>query len=253
MDDLRRQVVATEVVSLMPNVILAAGPSIAATFQRETNKIPTVFVWVSDPVAIKLVASLSHPGGNITGFSIYEPSLAGKHVEILKELNPGMTGVTVMFSSPDRLAIIDPWLKAAAQYHAVELVSALVKNDADIEHVISSLGDKRTIGLIVQGEAFFAARRDFIQFLTTHYHVLSISAFRYFVEAGGLISYGDDLVEQFRLAAGYIDRILKGARPTDLPVQSPTKYEMVINLKAAKEMGITISPALLARADEVIE
>jgi putative ABC transport system substrate-binding protein len=252
MDGPRTGAVANEVVSLKPDVILAGGASIAAAVQRVTNNIPIVFVWVADPVAIKLVASLSRPGANITGFSRYEPPLAGKHVEILKEIIPGMTAVADMFSSTQH-AVVDPWLKAAAQYHAVELISAPVSNDADIEHVISSLGDKRTIGLIVHGEAFFASRRDLIYSLTMRYHVVSISAFRYFVDAGGLISYGDDLVEQFRQAAGYIDRILKGTSPADLPVQLPAKYEMVINLKTATAMGITIPPALLARADEIIE
>jgi putative ABC transport system substrate-binding protein len=245
---------AREIVRLKPDVILASTTPAVAAFQRETRNIPIVFIGVTDPVASRLVASLSHPGGNITGFSNYEPTLVGKHIEILKEITPGMTAVSDMFN-PDtgRHAIVGPSLGAVAQHLTVELISAPVSNDSDIEHVISSIGDKGTIGLDFPGEPFFEARYDLIISLTTRYHAPTISTFRLFVEAGGLISYGNDQTEQRRQAVGYIDRILKGANPADLPVQEPTKFQMVINLKTAKAMGITIPPTLLARADEVIE
>jgi len=144
-------------------------------------------------------------------------------------------------------------VEAAARYHAVEHVAAPVRSDADIERVISGLRDTSTTGLIVAGEPFLRARFDLISSLTTRYRIPSVSPFRFFAEGGGLISYGSDLIEQYRQAAVYIDRIMKGANPADLPVQLPTKFEMVINLKTAKAMGLTMPPALLGRADEVIE
>jgi putative ABC transport system substrate-binding protein len=247
---------AKELVDLKPDVILAINTVVVAAFRRETKTIPIVFVAVTDPVASGFVASLSHPGGNITGFSNYEPTLVAKHIEILKEISPGMTTLLDMFN-PDvnlaHLASVYPVLEAAARYHAVELVAAPVRSDADIERVISSLRDKSTTGLIVAAEPFLRERLDHITSLTTRYRILSVFGFRNFAEAGGLISYGSDLVEQYRQAAVYIDRIMKGANPAELPVQLPTKFEMVINLKTARAMGLTMPPALLGRADEVIE
>jgi putative ABC transport system substrate-binding protein len=230
---------------------------LVAELHHETKTIPIVFVSVTDPVASGFVASLSHPGGNITGFSNFEPSLVGKHIEILKEIMPGMTAVSDMFNpvtNPAHLSSLHPILEAAARQHAVELIPAPVRSDADIESVLSSLRDKPTTGLIVAGDPFLNARLDLITSLMTRYRVISITPFRFFVERGCLISYGSsDLIEQYGKAAVYIDRILKGANPADLPVQSPTKFEMVINLKTAKAMGLTLSPSLILRADEVIE
>jgi putative ABC transport system substrate-binding protein len=250
-------VIARELLGLKPDVILAHTQLAVTAFQRETKNIPIVFVAITDPVASGFVQSLSHPGGNITGFSNFEPTLVGKYIEILKEIMPGMTGVSEMFyaDNPDRFRITHPLLEAAARHHAVELITAPVRNDSDIDRVISGLGDNPTKGLIVAGEPFFGTRHnlDLIVSLTTRYRVPTVYSFRFLVEAGGLISYGNDLVEQYRQAAAYIDRLLKGANPADLPVQAPTKFEMVINLKTAKAMGLTIPPTLLARADEVIE
>jgi putative ABC transport system substrate-binding protein len=248
---------ATELLSLKPDVILAHTQLVVAAFQRETKNIPIVFVSITDPVASGFVQSLSHPGGNITGFSNFEPTLVGKYIEILKEMMPGMTAVSEMFyaDNPDRFKITHPLLEAAARRHAVELISTPVRNDSDIDRAISGLGDSPTKGLVIAGEPFFGTRHnlDFIVSLTTRYRVPTVYSFRFFVEAGGLISYGNDLIEQYRQAAAYIDRILKGANPADLPVQAPTKFQMVINLKTAKSMGLTIPSTLLARADEVIE
>ena len=247
---------AKELVELKPDVTLAINTLVVAAFQHETKSIPIVFVAVTDPVASGFVASLSPPGGNITGFSNFEPTLVAKHIEILKEISPGMTVVLDMFN-PDinlaYLASVYPVVEAAARYHAVEHVAAPVRSDADIERVISGLRDTSTTGLIVAGEPFLRARFDLISSLTTRYRIPSVSPFRFFAEGGGLISYGSDLIEQYRQAAVYIDRIMKGANPADLPVQLPTKFEMVINLKTAKAMGLTMPPALLGRADEVIE
>jgi putative ABC transport system substrate-binding protein len=250
------QALARELINLKPDVILAVNTLVVAAFQHETKSIPIVFVAVTDPVASGFVASLSHPGGNITGFSNFEPTLVGKHIEILKEISPGITTVVDMFN-PDAnlayLASVYPVVDAAARYHAVEHVAAPVRSDADIERVISSLRDKSTTGLIVAGEPFLRQRLDLITSLTTRYRIPSVFAFRPFAEGGGLISYGSDLLDQYRQAAVYIDRIVKGANPADLPVQLPTKFEMVINLKTAKAMGLTMPPTLIARADEVIE
>jgi putative ABC transport system substrate-binding protein len=249
-------VLATELVSLKPDIILAINTLVVAALQHDTKTIPIVFVSVTDPVASGFVASLSHPGGNVTGFSNFEPTLVGKHIELLKEIAPGMTAVSDMFNpdnNPAHLPSVYPILEAAARQFAVELIPAPVRNDADIERVISSLGDKPTAGLTIAGEPFFNARLDLITSLTTRYRVVSVSPFRLFVEQGCLISYGNDLIEQYGKAAAYIDRILKGANPADLPVQRPTKFEMIVNLKTAKAMGLTIPPTLLARADKVIE
>jgi putative ABC transport system substrate-binding protein len=249
-------VLATELVRLKPDIIFAVNTVVVAALQHETRTIPIVFVSVTDPVASGFVASLSRPGGNITGFSNFEPTLVGKYIEILKEIAPGMTAASDMFNpdtNPAHLSSVHPVLEEAARRHAVELIPAPVRNDADIERVISSLGDKPTTGLIVAGEPFLAVRLDLITSLTARYRVASVCPFRFFVERGCLISYGNDLIEQYRQAAAYIDRILKGANPADLPVQAPTKFEMAINLKTAKTMGLTIPPTLLSRADAVIE
>lgn len=255
-DASRIRALATELLSLKPDVIFAVNTLVVSTLQRETKTIPIVFVSVTDPVASGFVASLSHPGGNITGFSNFEPTLVGKHIELLKEIAPATTTVTDIFNpdnNPGHLSSVYPVLEDAARNQAVELIPAPVRNDADIERAISNLGDKSTNGLMIAGEPFLTARLDLITSLATRYRIVSICPFRLFVERGCLISYGNDLVEQFGKAATYVDRILKGTSPADLPVQAPTKFEMVINLKTAKAMGLTIPPTLLARADGVIE
>jgi putative ABC transport system substrate-binding protein len=248
---------AKELLSLKPNVVLAHTARAVASFQRQTKDIPIVFVTVNDPVVSGFVANLSHPGGNITGFSNFEPTLVGKYIEILKEIMPRMTTVSEMYfpDNSDRFAITHPVLEAAARYSGVELIPAPVRNDSDIERSIAALGDKPTNGLVVAGEPFFSGKHnlDLIVSLTKRRRVPTISSFRLFAVAGILISYGHDLDEQTRQAAAYIDRILKGATPSDLPVQLPTKYETIINLKTAKAIGLTIPPTLLTRADEVIE
>ena len=247
---------ARELLSLTPDVILALGTQTVEAFQRETKTTPVVFVSVTDPVRSGLVASLAHPGGNITGFSNFEPTLVGKHVDMLKELIPDLTAVVVL-SNPDNPArfITHPLYEAAARYHGVRLTFAPARSESEITTVISSLGEKPTTGLIVAGDPFFGSGNNLalVVSLAMRNRVRAVYSFRHFVEAGGLISYGNDLVDQYRQAAIYIDRILRGATPSDLPVQAPSKFEMVINLKTAKAMDVTIPPALLGRADEVIE
>jgi putative tryptophan/tyrosine transport system substrate-binding protein len=196
---------AAELVSLKPDIIFASNTLVVAELHHETKTIPIVFVSVTDPVASGFVASLSHPGGNITGFSNFEPSLVGKHIEILKEIMPGMTAVSDMFNpdtNPAHLSSLHPILEAAARRYAVLLIPAPVRNDADIERVLSSLGDKPTTGLIVAGDPFLNGRLDLITSLMTRYRVVSVTPFRFFVERGCLISYGSsDLFEQYGKAA----------------------------------------------------
>jgi putative tryptophan/tyrosine transport system substrate-binding protein len=248
------QWLARELLSLKPDVFLAITTAAVEAVQRETSTTPIVFVAVTDPVISGFVASMSHPGGNITGFSNFEPSLAGKYVEILKGVIPDITEVVMMSSSynPARL-ILRPLLEAAGRYHNVELIPAEVRNDSDIERVVSGLGDKPLTGLFVLGEPFLSERLPLVVSLTIRHRVRSVSSFRYFPAAGGLISYGNDLFDQYRQAAPYVDRLLKGESTSNLPVQAPTKFELVINLKTAKAIGASIPPSLLAAADEVIE
>jgi ABC-type uncharacterized transport system substrate-binding protein len=249
------QVLANELVSLKPDIILTQGPAVGAC-QGATKTIPIVFAAVTDPVASGFVASLSHPGGNVTGFSNFEPSLVGKYIEILKEIIPGMTAVVDIVNpntNLSRLTVVRPLLEVAAKYHKVELVAASVSDDSDIERTISDIGGKPTTGLIVAGDPFMGQRLELITSLAIRHRVPAIYSFRFYAEGGGLISWGNDLNDEYKKAGGYVDRILKGANPGDLPVQLPTKFEMVVNLKTAKAMGLTIPPTLLTRADEVIE
>jgi putative ABC transport system substrate-binding protein len=255
-DATQLSIFARELLSLKPDIILAQGTQTVATLKRETETTPIVFVSVTDPVLSGLVASLARPGVNVTGFSNFEPTLVGKYVEILKELIPGTTAA-VLLANPDNPAgsITGPLYEAAAQYQRVQLVHAPARNASEIVSVISSLGEKPTTGLIVAGDPLFGSGNNLslVVSLAMRYRVRAVYSFRHFVEAGGLISYGNDLVDQYRQAAKYIDRILRGANPADLPVQAPTKFEMVINLKTARAMGLTIPPTLLSRADDVIE
>jgi putative ABC transport system substrate-binding protein len=251
-DNERIQVLARELVSLQPNLMVGQGTAVIAALARETKAIPIVFISVADPIRSGLVESLSHPGGNVTGFANFEPSLAGKWIELLRDVAPRLKRASYMFYLNQ---IAQQPLELAARSHGIELIAAPTRNEADIERVIAGLAGDPTTGLIVAGDPFFGSQRnlDLVTSLATLHRVPAIYAFRLFVEGGGLISYGNDLLDQFRQAPIYIDRILKGAKPADLPVQMPTKFEMIVNLKTAKAMGIEIPPTLLARADEVIE
>jgi putative ABC transport system substrate-binding protein len=252
----RMQAFAKELVGEQPKVILAQNTSVAAALRRETKTIPIVFISISDPVQSGLVESLSHPGGNITGFANFEPSLAGKWIELLKDIVPRLVRASYLFY-PDTVALnfAQQPLELAARSHRIELIAAPARNEADIERVIAGLAGDPAAGLIVAGDPFFGAQRnlDLLTSLAVRYRVPAIYAFRLFAAGGGLISYGNDLLDQYRQAPTYIDRILKGANPADLPVQMPTKFELVVNLKTARAIGIEIPPTLLARADEVIE
>jgi putative tryptophan/tyrosine transport system substrate-binding protein len=252
----RMQAFAKELVSLQPSVIVGHSTAVVVALKRETSTIPIVFISIAEPISGGLVASLSHPGGNITGFTNFEPSLAGKWIEILKDIVPRITRASYLFY-PDTnpLHFSQQPLELAALSHGIELVAAPARNEADIERIIAGLADDPTVGLIIAGDPFFGAqhRLDLLVSLATRYRVPAIFPFRLFPAAGGLVSYGNNLLDQYRQAPTYVDRILRGANPADLPVQMPTRFELVINLRTAKAMGLEIPPTLIARADEVIE
>ena len=255
-DNARIQTFAAELVGLQPNVMVGQGTAVIAALARETKTIPIVFISVADPIQSGLVASLPHPGGHVTGFANFEPSLAAKWIELLRDIVPRLSRASFMFYPGAGLKqTAQQPLELAARSHGIELIAAPAQNEADIERAIAGLAGDTTAGLIVAGDPFFGSQRnlDLVTTLAVRYRVPAIYAFRLFAEGGGLISYGNDLLDQYRQAPGYIDRILRGANPADLPVQMPTKFELIINLKTAKAMGIEIAPTLLARADEVIE
>ena len=245
---------AAELVALAPDVILAVGIASLAPLLQATRTVPIVFVSVSDPVGAGYVDSLSRPGGNATGFMLFEYDLSAKWLELLKEIAPGVTRAAVL-RDPAITSGIGQF--AVIQYVApsigVEVSPIDVRDAPEIERAVSAFARSVNGGLIVTGSALSIFHRDLIVTLAARHKLPAVYCQRIFVTSGGLISYGPDLVDQFRRAADYVDRILKGEKPADLPVQAPTKYELVINLKTAKALGLTVPPTLLARADEVIE
>jgi len=247
---------AAELVALSPDVLLAYSSAQLAALSRETRIIPIVFVGVSDPVSSGYVASFARPGGNITGFTAFEASMGGKWVAILKEVAPATARVAMMVN-PDTGMLQGKLYSHAFESGAVALgiepVTADVRSVSDIQAAIAALGQRRDNGLVVMPETFTTTHRENIVALAAQHRVPAISAFLQFPKSGGLVSYGPDNVDIIRRSASYIDRILKGERPADLPVQAPTKYETVLNLKTAKSLEIEVSPSLLVRADEVIE
>jgi len=251
-DTLRKY--ASELVALAPDLILAqSSPSIAALLQA-TRTVPIVFTLVADPVGAGYVDSLAHPGGNATGFTVFDYSIGGKWLELLKEIAPRVTRVAVL----RELAVAaGPAQFSAAQTVAPSLGMELRPIDprdvGEIERAITDFARGSNGGLLVTGSSSATLHRNLIVALAAQHRLPAVYFTRYFITAGGLISYGTDYVDQFRQAAGYVDRILKGEKPGDLPVQAPTKYELVVNLKTAKELGLTIPPAVLGRADAVIE
>jgi putative ABC transport system substrate-binding protein len=243
-----------ELVALVPDVILAnASPAVAAS-QQTTRTVPIVFVGVVDPVGAGFVESLSQPGGNTTGFTVYEYGISGKWLELLKEIAPRVTRAAILrdpmvASGSGQLGAI----QSVAPLLGVELHPVGVRDAGEIERVITAFARVPNGGLIIVAAPSVAVHRDLIVALAARHKLPAVYPFRLFVTGGGLISYGPDLIDQYRRAAGYVDRILKGEKPADLPVQQPTKYELVINLKTAKALGLEIPSSVLARADEVIE
>jgi putative ABC transport system substrate-binding protein len=246
---------AKELVERSPDILVGyATPSVAA-LQQETRSIPLIFLSATDPVGQGLVASLAHPGGNITGFAVFEFSLGTKWMGALKQIAPTLKRVTTIFNpktAPYYSLYLDAIEKAASSF-AVESIVVEVHEDADIERAISTLSREPDSGLIAMPDSFNMVHRRTIIALVDRYHLPAMYYFPFFARDGGLISYGPDEADMFRQAAGYVDRILKGAKAGDLPVQQPTKFELVINLKTAKALGLDVPPTLLATADEVIE
>ena len=245
---------STELVALAPDVILAASGAIVPWLLQATRSVPIVFAQVPDPVGAGFVESLAHPGGNITGFTNFEFSIGGKLLELLKEIAPRVTRAAVLRDAADP-AGVGQWgaIQTAAPSLGLELRVVDVRDAGEIERSITAFARGSNGGMIVTGSAPTAIHRDLIITLAARHRLPSVYAYRYHATSGGLISYGPETIDQYRRAASYVDRIFRGEKPADLPVQAPTKYELVINLKTAKALGLDVPASLLARADEVIE
>jgi putative ABC transport system substrate-binding protein len=251
-NEIRRH--TSELVAFKPDVIVASGSATVGPLLQATSVVPIVFVVVPDPVGAGFVDSLARPGGNATGFTIFEYGIGAKWLELLKEISPGIKRVAIL-----RDAAIAAGtgqfgaIQSVAPTLGVELSPVNVRDAGEIERAVAAFAVLPDGGLIVTGSSLAAVHRDLIVMLATRHKLPTVYYERFFVSAGGLLSYGPDLVDQHRTAATYVDFILKGKRPAELPVQAPTKYELAINLKTAKALGLTISPSLIARADAVIE
>jgi ABC-type uncharacterized transport system substrate-binding protein len=245
---------AAELVALAPEVVLAPGGTVVGALQQASRTVPIVFVNVTDPVGRGYIAGLAQPVGNATGFTSFEYGMGGKWLEVLKEIAPRVTRAAVL-----RDPVITAGIGYLGAIHAlapsigVQVTPVDVRHTSDIERAVASFARTPNGGLIVTADPAAIVHREAITTLAARHRLPAIYPYRFFVTSGGLISYGLDNIEQYRLAAGYVDRILKGEKPADLPVQAPTKYELVVNLKTAKALGLGIPTTVLARADEVIE
>ena len=253
----RTRAFGKELLAAQPQVMLAITTAAVTELLRETRTVPIVFIRVSDPVGSGFIASLANPGGNVTGFTNFESSIAGKWLELLKEIAPHVTHVTVMFNPATAAAGSGMnflrMVEAAAPSFAIKVSAGQVHDVAEIERTIATVARDPNGSLITLPDIFLTAHRDLMIELTTRYRVPAVYQYRYFAAAGGLISYGTSAIDQFPRAAAYVDRILRGVRPADLPVQAPVKFELAVNLRTAKALGLTIPDRLLAFADEVIE
>ena len=252
----RMRILAKELVSLEPDLILANTTPVTRALQRETSSIPIVFVIVADPVGDGLVAALPRPGKNITGFISIEAQMGGKLPELLKEIAPSVKRVAIMFN-PDTAAghgayFVSPFAQATRTLN-LEMVVAPVRSDVEIEQVISTLGRAPGSGLVVTPDGFMVVHRAQILSLAARYNIPAVYFASVFARDGGLLAYGPDRLDIFHRAASYVDRILRGEKPADLPVQQPVKFELSLNAKTAMTLGLTIPPSILLRADEVIE
>ncbi len=242
-------------LALQPDLILSNNTPTTAAMLGQTRTIPIIFANVADPVGSGFVASLSRPGGNVTGFVYLEPTMGGKWLELLKEIAPRVNRVAFLFN-PATATYFEYFLnpfKAAAASLGVEAVAASVRDTSELESVVAAQARAPNTGLIVMPDAFTIDHSEEITLLAARYRLPAVYPWRFFAELGGLLSYGNNRLDNYRGAATYADRILKGAKPSDLPVQAPVKFELVINLKTANALGLTVPPMLLARADEVIE
>ena len=255
-DDINRiRAVAQQLVGLQPDIILASSTPAAIALQRETRTIPIVFAYVADPVPSGLVPRLDRPGGNVTGFGGTEASLGGRWLELLSEIAPGLKRAAIMFN-PDigaPVSVFMPSFETAARSLKVVPITAPVHSDVEIETAIAALGREPGGGLVVMADVFMVVHRAPIISAAARNNVPAVHVLSESAREGGLLSYGDDAPDLYRRAASYVDRILRGEKPGDLPVQLPTKYEMVVNLKTAKALGLTVPQSILLRADEVIE
>jgi putative ABC transport system substrate-binding protein len=252
-DEIRRH--AGELTALAPDVILAAtGTTTVAPLLEATRAVPIVFVLVIDPVGAGFVSSLARPGGNATGFLMFEYGLSGKWLELLKQIAPSITKVAVL-RDPAIASGVGQFgaVRSAAPSFGMEASPINVRDAGEIERDITAFARSSNGGVVVTASPRASLHRNLIVTLAARYRLPAVYASRHFVEGGGLISYGPDILDQYRGAASYVDRILKGEKPADLPVQAPTKFELVLNLKAAKALGLTMPPALLARADQIVE
>jgi len=246
---------ARELIALQPDVILSASSPTTASLLQETRSIPIIFANVSDPIGSGFVTSFARPGGNVTGFITMEPTMAGKWLELLKEIAPRVTKCALLFNpttAPYAEYFLNPF-KAAAASFAVEAIIANVRDAAELETAIAAQTREPNGGLIVMPDTFTTVHRAKITALAAQYRLPAIYPFRFFAVNGGLLSYGSDTVDNYRRSATYVDRVLHGAKPSELPVQAPVKFELVMNLKTAKALGLDVPPLLQQRADEVIE
>jgi putative ABC transport system substrate-binding protein len=247
---------AKELVGLQPDVIIAHSTPVVAALLQSTQTIPIVFVAVADPVGSGFVTSIARPGGNITGFTVLQPTIAGKYLSILRELKPQLSRVAVMYnpeSSPSGGTFyMPPFIEAAKEFHVTPIATE-VHSPVEIETAMADLGSAPGSALIAMAGNFISVNRKIIIALAAQWRIPAIYSYRYFVEEGGLLSYGVDVLDLFRRAPDYVDRILQGTKPGELPVQAPRKFELVINLKAARALGLAVPRILLAGADTLIE
>jgi putative ABC transport system substrate-binding protein len=246
---------ATELLALKPDVILSQNTPPTATLLEQTRVVPVVFLIVTDPVGSGFVKTLSRPGGNATGFTIMEPTTSGKWLELLKEIAPNTKRAGLLFN-PKTAPFANYWLRpfnVAADSLGVEAVAVRVNNERDLDTAFAAEAKHSDAGLVVMPDGFLNVYREQIVALALHYRLPIVYPWRFFPELGGLMSYGFDQRDSFRTAASYVDRILNGEKPADLPVQAPTKYELVINRTAAKALSLSVPLSLLGRADDVIE
>jgi putative ABC transport system substrate-binding protein len=251
----RARALARELVNFAPDAVVVSGTPALAAIRQETQSIPTVFVSVTDPVGQGFVASLAHPGGNITGFINYDPTMGSKWLELLKEIAPGLARVAVIFNpttAPLTTSLLQS-IEAVARNFAVTTTAAPIHDVTEIERAISAAASKPNGGLIVAPDAFNTSHHELITALAAEHQLPAVYPFASFAASGGLLCYAVDFEEQLQQAAVYIDRIFKGAQPISLPVQAPTKFRLLVNLKTAKALGLTIPPSIMVQADEVIE
>ena len=247
---------AKELAGMAPDLLLATNTPALVALQRMTDTVPIVFVQVSDPIGDGFVASLARPGGRITGLTNFEPTMGGKWLEILKEIAPGVVRVGLLFNpqtSPGGGSFYSRQIEAAAATFAMQPIPMPLRNATEFEPAIIEFARNSNSGLVILSDPFVVTHRELVMGLAARHRLPAIYPFRYFATAGGLVSYGVDRDDSYRRLAAYVDRILRGAKPADLPVEAPTKFELVINLKAAKALGLKVPDQLLVAADEVIE